>query len=144
VKQRARTRLAMTAAALVLPLAAGGAMLTRGAAADEAGVAASKVKLVFQTVPVVKARVMWGRKLLGVIAGPRRPLVIERPRDSGPLDVVVRADGYLPVHTRAYTFTDGKVSVKLTPVGEKQTLFGYKQELPADAGTAPDAGAPDR
>jgi hypothetical protein len=86
--------------------------------------------------------VRWGRKILGTIPAPR-PLVITRPRDSGPLDIVIRATGYLPVHTRAYTFSDSRVSVKLTPPAEKSKLFGYKQE-PApnpDGGVPPDPGA---
>ena len=35
------------------------------------------------------------------------------------------ATGYLPVHTRVYTFADDKVYVKLTAVADKKTLFGY-------------------
>jgi len=99
------------------------------------------VKVVFQTVPPEKAMVYWGKRLLGIINRiPKRSLIIERPRDSGPLDVVVRSKGYLPVRTRAYTFTDSKVFVKLTPLEEKKKLFGYREEIP-DAGT-PEAGAP--
>src|ERR1700742_1636238 len=59
--------------------------------------------IVFQTIPAAYATVTWGRKTLGRI-GPKQPLVIPRPRDSGPLDVVVRAQGFLPVSTRAHTF----------------------------------------
>jgi len=64
--------------------------------------------------------------------------VVERPRDSGPLDLIIRASGFLPVHTRAYTFTDSRVAVKLTPPTEKSKLFGYREELAPN----PDAGAP--
>jgi hypothetical protein len=95
-----------------------------------------KVKVTFITVPMKKAFVYWGKRRLGMIA-PRQPLVIERPRDSGPLDVMVRAEGYLPVQTRAYTFADTKVAVKLTPPDQKNTLLGYREEVPA-----PDAGVP--
>jgi hypothetical protein len=107
-----------------------------------------KIKIVFQTVPPVKAEVLWGKRRLGFVQGPRKPLIVERPRDSGPLDILVRAAGYLPVNTRAYTFSDTRVTVRLTPVAEKHTLFGYRQELPdagADAGgttAAPTAPAP--
>jgi hypothetical protein len=100
----------------------------------------SKVKIVFQTIPPEKATVMWGKKSIGLIKGKNKPLIIERPRDSGPMDVVVRAQGYIPVHSRAYTFTDSKLYVKITPVAEKKTLFGYREELP-DAGP-PEAGVP--
>ena len=74
-----------------------------------------------------KAQVKWGRKDLGPIPAPRA-LVLERPRDSGPLDLTIHASGFLPVHTRAYTFTDSRVAVKLTPPSEKNTLFGYREE----------------
>jgi hypothetical protein len=95
------------------------------------------VRITIQTVPPRKASVRWGNKTLGVIPTPQA-LVVERPRDSGPLDLVIRAAGFLPVHTRAYTFSDSRVAVKLTPPAEKSKLFGYRQE-PAPP---PDAGAP--
>jgi hypothetical protein len=71
-----------------------------------------------------------------------RPLVVVRPRDSGPLDLVIRAAGFLPVHTRAYTFSDSRVAVKLTPVEEKNTLFGFRAEVPPVGAANPDGGAP--
>jgi hypothetical protein len=95
------------------------------------------VRIFIQTVPPRKATVRWGNKTLGVIPTPNA-LVVERPRDSGPLDLVIRAVGFLPVHTRAYTFSDLRVSVKLTPPSEKSKLFGYREE-PAPN---PDAGVP--
>jgi hypothetical protein len=103
------------------------------------------VRIVFTIVPTTKkATVTWGKKRLGVIA-PHAPLVVTRPRDSGPLDVVVKSDGYVTVQTRAYTFADNKVSVKLTPVDQKSTLLGYREELPPDGGApsgGPDGGMP--
>jgi len=53
--------------------------------------------------------VKWGNKNLGMIPVPR-PLVVVRPRDSGPLDLVIRAIGFLPVHTRALYFSDSRVA----------------------------------
>ena len=114
--------------------------------ADEAGKTADGetppakadiVRITIQTVPPRKAQVKWGRKSLGLIPAPR-PLVVERPRDSGPLDLAIRASGFLPVHTRAYTFTDSRVAVKLTPPSDKNKLFGYREEPTPN----PDAGAP--
>jgi hypothetical protein len=95
--------------------------------------ASATVRIVFMTVPPEKATVSWGRKPLGVIRGKGKPLTIERPRDSGPIDVVIRAKGFLPVRTRAHTFNDHKMFVKITPVEEKNTILGYREELP-DAG----------
>ena len=102
------------------------------------------VRIVFTIVPSTKkAMVFWGKKRLGIIA-PHAPLIVTRPRDSGPLDVVVRAEGCVPVQTRAYTFEDSKVAVKVTPNEEKNTLLGYREEIPeGDAGMAasnPDGG----
>jgi hypothetical protein len=95
------------------------------------------VRIFIQTVPPRKAMVKWGGKSLGTIPVPRA-LVVERPRDSGPLDLVIRAAGFLPVHTRAYTFSDSRVAVKLTPPSDKNKLFGYRE----DPAPHPDAGAP--
>jgi hypothetical protein len=100
-----------------------------------------KVNITLQTVPPRKAVVKWGNKVLGVIPVPR-PLVVVRPRDSGPMDLVVRAAGFLPVHTRAYTFSDSRVAIKLTPVSEKNTLFGYRAEVPLESAASPDGGVP--
>lgn len=107
------------------------------------------VHIYIQTVPARKALVKWGHKSLGFIPAPK-PLIVERPRDSGPLDLVIRATGFLPVHTRAYTFSDSRVSVKLTLPSEKSKLFGYKQEpapnpdggVPADPASPAPAPAP--
>ena len=97
------------------------------------------VQIVFVTVPPANATVTWGKTRLGRTAG--RGLVVTRPRDSGPLDVVVRAPGFLPVHTRAHTFGDHRVSVKLTRLEEINTLLGYK--APLDAGVPLDPTAVD-
>ncbi|HZL21632.1 MAG TPA: hypothetical protein VFG23_28130 [Polyangia bacterium] len=95
------------------------------------------VRIVITVLPSTKkAMVFWGKKRLGVIAQ-HAPLILQRPRDSGPLDLVVKSEGCLPVQTRAYTFGDSKFAVKLTPVEEKNTLLGYREELPP-----PDAGVP--
>ena len=100
------------------------------------------MRIVFTVLPSTKkATVFWGKKKLGAIA-PHAPLIVQRPRDSGPLDVVVRADGCVPVQTRAYTFEDSKVAVKVTPNDEKNTLLGYREEIPAGDGGMP-ASNPD-
>ncbi len=112
-----------------------------------AGPLPDTVKITIQTIPPVKAEVWWGKKKLGLVNGvkrpPIKPLIVERPRDSGPMDLVVKADTYLPVNTRAYTFNDYKLNVKLTLETDKHTLLGFRN-LP-DAGldaSAPDAGRP--
>ncbi len=86
------------------------------------------------------ATVYHGRKNLGTT-----PLSVTRKRDSGPLDLVVRRGGYLAVSTRAYTFHDDSLTVRLTPVSQAHTLYGYKEPLPPDGGLedARDEDAPD-
>jgi hypothetical protein len=103
-----------------------------------------KVRITFTVwPPSLKAMVFWGRRRLGLIA-PHQPLIVERPRDSGPLDVIVRAQGFLPVQTRAYTFGDSKVSVKMTPPDQKKTLLGYREAVPdGGAMTSGDSHSPD-
>ncbi len=132
---------AVLASALAVSLAVSAAGKAKPAAdpAQEPDVAAKGdvVHIYLQTVPPHKAHVKWGAKSLGFIPAPK-PLAIERPRDSGPLDLVIRASGFLPVHTRAYTFSDSRVAVKLTPPSDKNKLFGYKQEPTPN----PDAGPP--
>lgn len=98
-------------------------------------------RIEFQTIPAMDAQVRWGKTRLGVIA-PRKPLVIIRPRDSGPLDVVVTAEGMLPVHTRAHTFADSKVMVKLTPLDQQQTLLGYRTPIDAGVPLGGEGGGP--
>jgi hypothetical protein len=139
------TRLGLGALAIALvamPLAVVAVADDGGAPAPAAPAAAPKppspnVRIVFTVLPSTKkATVFWGKKKLGVIAQ-HAPLIVQRPRDSGPLDVVVRADGCVPVQTRAYTFEDSKVAVKVTPNEQKNTLLGYREEIPAGDGGIP-------
>ena len=94
---------------------------------------ASTVSIVITVVPARRATVNWGKKSLGVIA-PKGALVVTRPRDSGPLDLIIKADGCMPVHTRAYTFSDSQLAVRVMSPEQKSTLLGYKQEVVPDAG----------
>jgi pyruvate dehydrogenase E2 component (dihydrolipoamide acetyltransferase) len=87
------------------------------------------VTVIINTSPPSTANVYWGRKLLGKIT-PARPLVLSRARDSGPLDISVRALGFLTVVTRAHTFSDNRVIVKLTLPENASTLLGYKAPQP--------------
>ena len=113
------------------------------AAGESVKPAGANVRIVLTVIPSAKrATVFWGKKKLGAIA-PHQPLVVQRPRDSGPLDLIVRADGCVPVQTRAYTFADNKIAVKVTPLDQKNTLLGYREELPPDGGAPTDSQAPD-
>jgi hypothetical protein len=68
-----------------------------------------------------KAHVLWGRKDFG-----EAPLEIVRPRNSGPLDLVVIATGCLPLHARAFTDRDDKLSLRLYAEAEAPQLLGYR------------------
>jgi hypothetical protein len=114
-----------------------GSVVTRQPSIDQ-----TNATIAFSTIPSVRASVTWGKTLLGIIARDE-PLVIVRPRDSGPLDVMVRAKGYLPVQTRAYTFSDQNVVVKLTPIAYKSELLGYRVPLDAGVDQTPDAAQSD-
>jgi hypothetical protein len=92
----------------------------------------AKVKIMVRTTPP-KVFVHWGKKKLGLT-----PLNFERPRDSGPIDLVLRLQGYFPVRTRAYTVKNDIVSVKMVKLENRMTIFGAKQELPPDGGVPPD------
>jgi hypothetical protein len=84
------------------------------------------------------AFVFWGKKKLG-----ETPVTLERPRDSGPIDLVVRSEGWFPVHTRVYTFHNDVIYVKMTKLDDRMTLYGAKHdanELPP--GTTPDGSLP--
>jgi hypothetical protein len=67
-----------------------------------------------------KARVFWGRKDLG-----EAPIDVQRPRDSGPLDLLVTAPGFLPLHTRVFTDRDDKLFLRLFSPAEAPQLLGY-------------------
>jgi hypothetical protein len=71
--------------------------------------------------PPKRAHAFWGMKDLGMT-----PLEIQRPRGSGPLDLAIRAPGYLTIHTRAFTDRDDKVSIRLVPEAEAPHTFGYR------------------
>ncbi len=89
---------------------------------EEADPSFEKVKVIIAVDRAVKAQVFWGVKRLGAT-----PLSLERDRDSGPLDVIVRAEGYLPVHTRVFTDREDKVTARLFKDEEAPRLLGYKR-----------------
>ena len=70
-----------------------------------------------------QAHVVWGRKDFGIA-----PLEIERPRNSGPLDLVVVSPGYLPLHARAFTDRDDVLTLRLYSAAEAPQLLGYRPE----------------
>jgi hypothetical protein len=71
-----------------------------------------------------KAHVFWGRKDLGVA-----PLEIQRPRGSGPLDLLIVAEEALPLHTRVFTDRDNSLAVRLYGETEASGLLGYPRSF---------------
>lgn len=85
-----------------------------------------KVTIKISVDPPVRGTViLWGRKNLG-----KPPLELVRERGSGPLDLVVRAPGYLPFHTRAFTDRDDKLHVRLVTEKQATSLLGWKPPAP--------------
>jgi hypothetical protein len=131
---RARLKGVQPAAALLLfCLAAGGCRANAAPAPElasetpEADPRSAQVLLKLSVTPV-EADVYWGGKKLGV-AG-KQPLELRRPRSSGPLDLVIRAEGYLPYHTRLFTDRDDRLTVRLWRPDEATGLLGWKPPLP--------------
>jgi hypothetical protein len=94
--------------------------------APEANPRSKTVKLRLAISPPAAGAVMWGRKKLADIKPGRMTVEIERPRDSGPLDVLVRADGFLPHHVRLFTDRDDRLSVRLVRPEEARGMLGYR------------------
>ena len=67
-----------------------------------------------------QARVTWGRKDLGTA-----PLEIVRPRGSAPLDLLIVAPGYLPLHTRVFTDRNDTLALRLYTEREAAVLPGF-------------------
>jgi hypothetical protein len=54
---------------------------------------------------------------------------ITRPRGSGPLDLEIKAEGYMPYHTRLYADRNDKIGIRLYRLEEAPSLFGYKRSV---------------
>ncbi len=92
----------------------------------EADPVSEKVTLKLNVSPPVKAIVMWGARKVGQVTPSDPTLEIERPRSSGPLDLEIRAEGYLPHHTRLHTDRSDKVNVRLVRPADAAGMSGYR------------------
>jgi len=100
----------------------------------EASPYSESVTLKLSVSPPVKAIVTWGAKTVARVAPGTMDADIQRPRGSGPLDLEIKADGYLPYHTRLYADRSDKVSVRLCRNEDAPALFGYKRSVEKDGG----------
>jgi hypothetical protein len=90
------------------------------------------VTLKLSIAPPVKALITWGAKTVARVAPGNMDAEIQRPRGSGPLDLEIKADGYLPYHTRLYADRSDKLSVRLCRNEDAPGLFGYKRGAEKD------------
>jgi hypothetical protein len=99
----------------------------------EANPLSETVTLTLSVSPPVKALVMWGSKQLARIAPDNPTVQLQRPRNTGPLDLEIRAEGFLPQHTRLYSDRNDKLSVRLVRPAEASSLLGYRSSVAAEA-----------
>jgi hypothetical protein len=93
----------------------------------EANPYSETVTLKLVVTPPVKALVTWGAKQVARLAPGSMETEIGRPRGSGPVDLEIKAEGFMPYHTRLYADRSDRVSVRLFRVEEAPGIFGYKR-----------------
>ena len=93
----------------------------------EANPYSETVTLKLSVTPRVNALVLWGGKQMAHLAPGSMDTEIGRPRGSGPVDLEIKAEGFMPYHTRLYADRSDKVSVRLYRVEEAPGLLGYKR-----------------
>jgi hypothetical protein len=93
----------------------------------EANPYSESVTLKLSVSPQVKAQVNFGAKVLARLEPGKMDTEIVRPRGSGPVDLDIKAEGYLPYHTRLYADRNDKLGVRLYRPEEAPNLFGYKR-----------------
>jgi hypothetical protein len=85
------------------------------------------VTLKLGVTPQVKGMVTWGSKQVAKLAPGDMEAELTRPRGSGPVDLEIKAEGFMPFHTRLYSDRNDKVNVRLYRVEEAPGLLGYKR-----------------
>ena len=93
----------------------------------EANPFSESVTLRLSVSPPVKAVALWGAKQVAKFSPGNMDAELTRPRGGGPLDLEIRADGYLPHHTRLYADRNDRVNVRLYRLEEAPGLLGYKR-----------------
>jgi hypothetical protein len=93
----------------------------------EANPFSETVTLKLSVTPQAKAAVHWGAKVLARLEPGKMDAEITQPRGSGPLDIEIKAEGYMPYHTRFYTDRNDRLGVRLYRPEEAPNLLGYKR-----------------
>jgi hypothetical protein len=91
----------------------------------EANPYSETVTLRLAVAPPAKALVMWGGKQVAKLAPGSMDAEIDRPRGSGPVDLEIKAEGYMPFHTRLYSDRNDKINARLYRPEEAPGLFGF-------------------
>ena len=99
----------------------------------EANPLSETVTLTLSISPPVKAVVMWGSKQVTRISPDHLTVELQRPRNTGPLDLEIRAEGFLPHHTRLYSDRNDKVTVRLVRPADASSLLGFRSSVAAAA-----------
>jgi hypothetical protein len=94
---------------------------------QEADPYSETVTLRLSVTPPVKALATWGAKQLAKLAPGDMEAEIVRPRGSGPLDLEIKAEGYMTYHTRLYADRGDKVSIRLYRTEDAPSLFGFRR-----------------
>jgi len=97
----------------------------------EANPFSETVTLKLTVTPQVKAVVLWGAKQMAHLEPGKMDAEITRPRGSGPVDLEIKAEGYMPYHTRLHADRNDKVGVRLYRPEEAPNVFGYKRSAEA-------------
>jgi hypothetical protein len=93
----------------------------------EANPYSETVNLKLTVTPQVKALITWGAKQVARLAPGSMDAEISRPRGSGPVDLEIKAEGFMPHHTRLYADRNDRINVRLYRLEEAPGLLGYKR-----------------
>ena len=105
---------------------------------DEKSEKPKTIKVLFGVAPKgLKVNVYHGKTKLG-----ETPFEHEFVRNSGPVDIVFKRAGYFNVNTRVFTYDDSKLIVKMTKREDASQLYGYREEIPPDAGAPVEEDVP--
>jgi hypothetical protein len=99
----------------------------------EANPTSETVTLTLAISPPVKASVMWGAKQLARVTPDNPTVELQRPRSSGPVDLEIRAEGFLPHHARLYSDRNDRVSIRLVRPRDASALLGFRSSISAAA-----------
>jgi len=108
----------------------------------EANPYSETVSLKLTVTPQVKALVMWGGKQMARLEPGKMDAEITRPRGSGPVDLEIKAVGFLPYHTRLHADRNDRVAVRLYRPEEAPNIFGYKRSAEAKQAEADSEKSP--